>query len=257
MTFDDIGPLHLLVVGFGPDAEFTGEVIDELDQLAARGTIRVIDLRFFTRLDDETVADIELTQLGGDEAAAYGAIIDRLREAAGRETTGAATGIGGAELEQIADELAVGESIGILLFEHAWATELKAALRATGGTLITQGLLTPEAALMVGAEVTAVAEAEAAIELADAIAGAAMLDAAIAVAEADDIKQAAAVEAVRALIAAGLVIDTAAAAALEALVAAELVQEAAFEAASEAVAAAEAEVEQAFDELAAAADAEH
>ncbi|MAT04941.1 MAG: hypothetical protein CL424_07860, partial [Acidimicrobiaceae bacterium] len=45
MTFDDIGPLHLLVVGFGPDAEFTGEVIDELDQLAARGTITGVGRR--------------------------------------------------------------------------------------------------------------------------------------------------------------------------------------------------------------------
>ena len=58
------------------------------------------------------------------------------------------------------------------------------AIRGAGGELIAQGFLTPEAALMVGQEVVAIAEAEATVELAAAISGAAMLDAAAAVAEA-------------------------------------------------------------------------
>ncbi len=253
MEFDDIGPLQVLVVGFDADTEFSGTILDELERLMTRGTIRVIDLRFLTRLGDETVAELELSGLEGDEAEAYGTVIDRLRELAGQdvEGDGDSGGIGPAQIERIADELDVGESVGILLFEHTWATELKTAIRGTGGRLVTQGFLTPEAALMVGAEVAAIAEAEATIELADAIAGAAMLDAAAAVAAADDIATAAAVDAVRALIAAGIVVDAAAATALEALVDAELVTEMAFEAAALAVDETAAEVERAMEELAA------
>lgn len=254
MDFDDIGPLQVLVVGFDADAEFSGTVLDELERLMSRGTIRVIDLRFLSRVDDDSVIELELSGVDADEAATYGAVIDQLRELAGRDADESAdsTGIGPAQIERIAAELGVGESAGILLFEHTWATELKAAIRGAGGRLVTQGFLTPEAALMVGAEVTAIAEAEAAIELADAIAGAAMLDAAAVVAAADDIATAAAIDAVRALIAAGIVVDTAAATALEALADAELVTEAALEAASVAVDEAAAEVEGAIDQIAAA-----
>ncbi len=109
----------------------------------------------------------------------------------------------------------------MLLFEHTWASELKAAIRTTGGFPIAQGFLTPEAAMMVGAEVQAIAEAEAVIELADAISGAAMLDAIATVAAAEDIKTAAAIEAVQALMVAGLIIDAAADEALAALLEAE------------------------------------
>ena len=50
-----------------------------------------------------------------------------------------------------------------------------------------QGFLTPEALLMVGQELEAMAEAEAAIEVAETIKGAAMFDALITVAEAESV----------------------------------------------------------------------
>ena len=88
MDFDDIGPLQVLVIGFGADTEFSGTVLDELERLMMRGTIRVIDLRFLTRPDEESVVEIELSGLDDDEAAAYGTVIDRLRELAGQDTGG-------------------------------------------------------------------------------------------------------------------------------------------------------------------------
>ena len=260
MDFNDIGPLQLLVVGFGPDAEFEGLVIDELERLTARGLIRVIDLRFVTKDDDGELLAIELAGVEGDEAAAFGEVIDRLvgiAEGAGNERpapeSGAdrSFGIGPDQLAELAADLEPGDSVGMLLFEHTWASELKAAIRTTGGYPIAQGFLTPEAAMMVGAEVQAIAEAEAAIELADAISGAAMLDAMATVAVAEDIKAVAAIEAVQALMVAGLIIDAAAEQAVAALIEAELVAEAAVGAAAELVAAAEQEAADAFAALAA------
>ena len=260
MDFNDIGPLQLLVVGFGPDAEFEGLVLDELERLTSRGLIRVIDLRFVTKDDDGEILAIELSGLDNEEAAEFGAVIDRLigiAEGSGDAVTpedGAdrSFGIGPEQLAELAADLEPGDSVGMLLFEHTWASELKAAIRTTGGFPIAQGFLTPEAAMMVGAEVQAIAEAEAAIELADAIAGAAMLDAIATVAVAEDIKTAAAIEAVQALMVAGLIIDAAADEALAALLEAELIAETAVEAAAEIVATAAQESDEALAAIAAA-----
>ena len=248
MEFSDVGPLQVLVVGFDADAKFDGLIIEELERLISRGTIRVIDLRFVTCVDDGTVAEVELDALSEEERAGFGQVIDSLRRLAGQEqgvADGSTAGIGPAEIEALITELQPGQSLGVLLFEHTWATELKAVVRGAGGQMLAQGFLTPEAALMVGAEVAAIADAEATIELAAAVSGAAMLDAAAVVAAAEDIKAAAAVDAIRAMIASQIIIDTAATAALEALVEAELISEAAYEAAALEVRAAAEETERA------------
>jgi hypothetical protein len=258
MDFNDIGPLQLLVIGFGPEAEFEGLVLDELERLTARGLIRVIDLQFVFKNDDGALIAIELSGLDDEEAADFGAVISRLigiETATAGEPSQAAGGaersfgLGPEELTALADDLQPGASVGLLLFEHTWASELKAAIRTTGGFPIAQGFLTPEALMMVGEEVRAIAEAEATIELADAISGAAMLDAMATVAVAEDIKTAAAIEAVQALIVAGLIADAAATDALEALLAAELIEMAAVEAAGKVVDEAERETNKALAAL--------
>lgn len=259
MQFSDVGPLQVLVVGFDADARFDGLILEELERLITRGTIRMIDLRFVTRVDDGTVAELELDALSEDERAGFGQVIDALRGLAGQSdgvVDGETAGLGPAEIEALIEELQPGQSLGIMLFEHTWATQLKGAIRTVGGQVIAQGLLTPEAAVMIGAEVAAIADAEATIELAAAVSGAAMLDAAAVVAAAEDVKAAAAVDAIRALIAAEIVADTAATMALESLVEAELISEAAYAAAAAEVLAAAEETDRALDALAAGGEAD-
>ena len=74
-------------------------------------------------------------------------------------------------------KIPAGTSALVLLIEHLWARELKGAVRGAGGIPIIQGFLTPEALLMVGAELRAVVEAEDTIALAQAVQGAAILSA--------------------------------------------------------------------------------
>lgn len=258
MEFSDVGPLQVLVVQFDADARFDGLVLAELERLASRGTIRVIDLRFVTCVEEGVVAEIDLDTLDEDERAGFGQVIDALRELAGQAPgsppAADTAGLGPAEIEALIAQLQPGQSLGVLLFEHTWASELKAAIRGAGGVMLAQGFLTPEAALMIGTEVAAIADAEATIELAAAVSGAAMLDAAAVVAAAEDVKAAAAVDAVRALIAAEIVADTAATYALESLVQAELISEAAYAAAAEEVLAAAEETERALAAIAASAE---
>lgn len=243
MDFEHIGPVQMLVVGFGPDAEYRGAILDELEDLTTRGLIRVIDMQFVMKTPEGDVLAMEDSGLTDEEAIEFGAIIGSLigygrGGEEGAEVGAVAGAIAAAEnaygltvadIAEIADGLEPGEAVGMLLFEHVWAAKLKHALRSTGGVPIAQGFLTPEALFMVGREVEAVIEAEATIELAEAVKGAAMLDALITVEAAEEIKAVAAAEALQALIVAGLIEDFAAEQALAALVDAELISAAAME----------------------------
>lgn len=239
MDFEHIGPVQMLVVGFGPDAEYRGAILDELDDLTARGLIRVIDLQFVMKTEDGDLLALESSDLSAEEAMEFGAVIGSLiGQGEGGEEGAAAGAVAGAlaaadrafgmtaaDIADIAARLEPGTAVGMLLFEHVWAAKFKYALRSTGGVPIAQGFLTPEALFMVGQEVQAIVEAEATIEIAEAVKGAAMLDALAAVSAAEEIKAAAAAEALQALIVAGFIEDYAAEQALDALVAADLISE--------------------------------
>lgn len=259
MDFDHIGPMQMLVVGFGEDAEFQGEILDELERLSTHGLIRVIDLQFVQKTVEGDLVALEGTGLDEFEAAEFGAVIGGLlglgaggeigaemgAEAGALTALDRAYGMTVADVREIADGLEPGEAVGMLLFEHTWAARLKHAIRHTGGVPIAQGFLTPEALLMVGRELQAIVEAQATIEVAEAVKGAAILDALITIEEAEQVKSAAVAEAVRTLIVAGMIEDAAAQEAIDALVVAGLIEEAAMAEAAEAVAAAEAEMAEA------------
>jgi hypothetical protein len=42
----EIGPVQLLAIGFGPEANFEGRIMAELARLEGVGTIRILDLLF-------------------------------------------------------------------------------------------------------------------------------------------------------------------------------------------------------------------
>jgi uncharacterized membrane protein len=239
MNFEHIGPVQMLVVGFGPDAEYRGAILDELDDLTSRGLIRVIDLQFVMKTEEGDLLALEQSGLTDEEAMAFGAVIGSLIGLGQGGEAGAVAGALAAadraygmtvrDITEIADGLEPGTAVGMLLFEHVWAAQLKYALRSTGAVPIAQGFLTPEALFMVGKEVQTIVEAEAAIELADAVKGAAMLDALATVSAAEEVKATAAAEALQALIVAGFIEDYAAQEALAALVEAEIISQLAVE----------------------------
>jgi hypothetical protein len=45
----EIGPVQLLAIGFGPDANFEGRILAELAELEKEGTVRVLDLLFVAK----------------------------------------------------------------------------------------------------------------------------------------------------------------------------------------------------------------
>jgi uncharacterized membrane protein len=256
-----VAPVQLVVLGFPPDAQFKGEIVRALSDLRGRGVIRLIDALFVRKdADGKVVTSMRDSDLSLHEREVLGAIAggllglmaggDQESEALGATLAAQAIavdnafGLGIGDLQNVKDQIPAGNSALVLLIEHLWARELKGAVRNAGGVPIIQGFLTPEALLMVGAELRAVVEAEDTIALAQAVQGAAVLSALATVEAAEEIQQAAVAETARVLIAAGLIEDAAAEDVIETLVAADLIKR-------EALAEAKATVEQANAEVAA------
>ena len=183
------GPLQLLVVAFETTDRFDGEIARELRDLRGRGLIRVVDARLLSRGEDGELTEIDLNELIGDPAGSEWRPAAHLFGFNGRgpidgdgsprtpELYARTTGFTLEDLRRLTDEIGAGEHAAMVLVEHAWAARLRRLIRERGGHLLAQGLLTPEVTMIVGAEMQAKADAEAAIELADAARGAALLEA--------------------------------------------------------------------------------
>jgi uncharacterized membrane protein len=189
MAAEQPGPLQLIVVGFETTERFDGQIARELRDLRGRGLIRVVDARLLSRGRDGQLTETDLNQIIGDPVGSA------WRPAAhlfGLNGAGELDGAGGAltaetyartagfeieDLRRLTDEIGPGTHAAVVLVEHLWAGRLRTLVRERGGQLVAQGMLTPEVVAIIGVELQAKADAEAAIELADAARGVALLDA--------------------------------------------------------------------------------
>lgn len=162
-AMSEIGPVQLVAIGFGPEAEFEGRIMTELVDLERQGTLRILDLLFVHKEEDGDL--VALDYQGESLGAIVGALLGFEFEGDGAAPEGdAGTAGGGAfglsreEIEGIADSLPSGHSAGLLLVEHVWARKFKSAVRDAGGVPLGEGFLTPEAVAFVGAELVAMSE---------------------------------------------------------------------------------------------------
>ena len=162
----EIGPVQLLAIGFGPEADFEGRIMDELAKLETQKTIRILDL-LFVHKDAQTGDLLALDYQGENLGAIIGALLgfefddDEQLTGSTEEEQGVeshAFGLSQREIEGMAASLEPGTSAGFLLVEHVWARDLKRAIRQTGGSPIAEGFLTPEAVAEVAAELMALSE---------------------------------------------------------------------------------------------------
>lgn len=158
----EIGPVQLVAIGFGPDAEFKGEIMEELARLEQSGTIRILDLLFVLKEEDGDL--VALDYQGEDLGAIVGALLGFDFEESGEKAAEAAVeshafGLSREQIERMAASLEPGHSAGFLLVEHAWAKRFKTAVRDAGGVPLGEGFLTPEAIGFVAAELEAMAAA--------------------------------------------------------------------------------------------------
>ena len=252
-----IGPVQLLVIGFDRTDPVPGQIKREVVHLNGRGIIRVLEGLAIAKQPDGTVTLFgPVPPLGAEPepgAGVIGALIGMSGSAvvAGGATDGGSEPVGAHhewgltrhDVAELITGLAPGSAAALVLVEHVWALKLHDAVQEVGGTLLALGLLTRDARRAAGAELPAIAEAEAALDLADALRGAALLDALEGQARAslrdapagDDAmtnpaaaarRALTAAETLRVLIVAGLVDDASALDGLDALAAAGLLDDA-------------------------------
>ncbi len=240
-----VGPVQVIVFGFEGTDKFQGEVLEELANLRGRGLIRLIDLMVAAKDSDGAIRKAEVGGLSEEEAAEFGRVLGKLlgirgpetpgpeqvAQAAAKETLAAAYASFGLDLPRLSElmqNLQPGQAVGLLMFEHTWAVPLAAAIRRAGGVPVAQGFVTPEALLMVGAELKTIAEAANAIEVAEIVKSAAVLDTLAAAPEAraatPELKTAIAAEVVRQLVVEGVLEEEEAPEAIDRLAAAGILQ---------------------------------
>jgi hypothetical protein len=148
--------------------------------------IRVLDARLFHRSEEGKLTEIDLSPVLAGVTDPPDRAIAHLLGANGAGGNGArhpaeafarTTGFALEDLRRLTDEIGPGDYAAVVIVEHLWAARLREVVRAAGGRLLGQGFLTPEVVMIVGAELQARADAEAAIELAQAARGAALLEA--------------------------------------------------------------------------------
>ena len=236
-----VGPVQLVLLGFENADRFRGDIARELLDLRGRGVIRVLDARLLHRSPQGDLTEADLGELLVDRPEEVGHAVARLLAGGNgngrgvRTAPGDTVGFAMEDVQRLTDEIGPGDYALAILVEHLWAAHFREAVRAAGGRLLGQGFLTPEVVMVVGAEIQAHADAEAAIELANATRGAALLEALGTIARREratpEESASAAAQVVRALTAVGLIDESEAPAAIDALATAGLLELAVVEAA--------------------------
>jgi hypothetical protein len=159
-----MGPVQILVVGFGEDAEFNGAALEEIRRLQEHDIVRLIDMMLVRKLDDGTVEKLEISD--SEEVEELGALIGALLGlgAAGEEGAELGAELGAEEIGgegtifedkdvwYLADALPVGTAAAVVLLEHRWAIPLRNAIRANDGVPLLDRWLHPEDLVAAGME---------------------------------------------------------------------------------------------------------
>lgn len=159
-----MGPVQILVVGFGEEAEFKGAALEELKRLSDADIVRVIDLLVVHKDEDGSIDKVEisdeheLTKLGALAGAliGFGAAGEEGAEAlaeAGAELGDEGTVFDDEEVWYIADTIPEGATAAIALLEHRWAIPLRNAIADAGGVALADRWIHPRDLLAAGAEI--------------------------------------------------------------------------------------------------------
>ncbi len=175
-----LGPIQFVAFQFDTVDKFKGGIIEKLDELTSVAAVRILDILFVAKEQNGDLIALESGDLGEEDGDEFlGTVIGELMGFSfdGEDSVAAPEGIGDAspigmtpdDIRRLGRELAPGSAAALLLIEHRWAAGLRDEILAAGGSLVSQGFLTLEGLMMVGAELSATAEAIEAMEMAAAL----------------------------------------------------------------------------------------
>ncbi|HEY1273519.1 MAG TPA: DUF6325 family protein [Thermoleophilaceae bacterium] len=122
---EELGPVDIVVIGYGPDAPMTGEAVPLLIDLVEKQVIRVLDVLFVIKNEDGTFSGFEAQDLEADRIGDF------------REFEGASTGLlGEDDVKTAADAIDPGTAAVVIVYENRWAAPFVAAVRRNGGEVL-------------------------------------------------------------------------------------------------------------------------
>lgn len=150
---------QFLLYGFGPDADFEGQLVGALERVESGGALRILDVLFVRR--DAESGDIVAVDLQGKGAGGLvGPLLGfRLDEAERRRVTerAIATGAAAELLSELGTALKPGAALAAVLVEHVWRRALDDAAERMGGTLLAADFVDATALADLGAELLSAA----------------------------------------------------------------------------------------------------
>jgi len=167
-----IGPLHLLVIGFDED-KYARDIILEIKRLRKGKIIRLFDLLYLFKHQDGTLSFKETSDLEEEEQREFGTVIKSLLGLVAKDvehldadevaeslmSADDEFGVSESELKQLADQIPDGSSAIMVVFEHAWARGFKASIIENGGSVLAQGMISPDTLKETANELATVLEA--------------------------------------------------------------------------------------------------
>jgi len=119
-----IGPVDFLVLEFQGN-HFNGDIMRNLHELVAAGTIRIIDLVVITKSQLGSVSTLEMQELGMENSEALAPLQATISEMITRD-----------DLTAIGEELANNSTAAVLLYENLWAVKTMEAMINAKGRLL-------------------------------------------------------------------------------------------------------------------------
>lgn len=147
-TVDQLGPVDFLVVEFPlGKADFSGEVLLELQSLVDKDAIRILDLIFLHKNADGSIEAFEAEEYEGDVEALRALNVLALELLAEED------------VDAIAEALEPDTVAAILVWENSWAAPFASAVRRAGGQLVANGRI-PVQGILAALEAYEAAETE-------------------------------------------------------------------------------------------------
>ena len=127
-------PAQLLLYGFGPGANFEGQLVGALERVESGGALRILDALFIGN-DAETGEIVAVDLHGGGAGGSVAQLVGfRLDPAERRRTSERVLDTpAGDTLREVAGTLEPGSAMAAVLVEHVWSRALEDAVSRIGG----------------------------------------------------------------------------------------------------------------------------
>jgi hypothetical protein len=159
-----LGPVQLVIIAFD-GGSFEGRILDELRLLREQDAVRLTDLLFVAKGEDDEVIELVMSDLTAAESAEYGALVRALMgvgvggdvtAAEGAQAASDAASQNGSLLGPedawfLADQIPPGTAAAVALLEHRWAVPLRAAIEAADGHDLVDTWVHPDDLAAIGA----------------------------------------------------------------------------------------------------------